>query len=290
MLQGLVLIALAAVSWGTTGSVSTLLATRAGAHPLLVGSVRLWIAAILLVLVARPLALAARDVRRALGMGVCMAAFQATYFSAVPLAGIATTALVAICSAPLMIAALAVAFLGERPSVRVLLSLALGVTGTALLVAGPGGTSAPRPGLGTALALGAGLSYALYVVIAKRAVASARPLALTAVTFAVAAVLSTPLALTTTDPARQIALGWPWLLYLGAVATAGAYALYATGLTRVPASVAGIVSLLEPLTAMLLAMTFFGERFGPGAIAGGVLLLAGLALLTLPQRAARFSQ
>src|SRR5262249_59321799 len=45
---GLVLIALAAISWGTSGSVMTVLATRAGASPLLVGVTRLWIAAILL--------------------------------------------------------------------------------------------------------------------------------------------------------------------------------------------------------------------------------------------------
>src|SRR2546430_16492361 len=40
---GLVLIALAAVSWGTSGSVMTVLAERAAASPLLVGVARLWL-------------------------------------------------------------------------------------------------------------------------------------------------------------------------------------------------------------------------------------------------------
>ncbi|PYM80490.1 MAG: EamA family transporter, partial [Candidatus Rokuibacteriota bacterium] len=64
-----------------------------------------------------------------------MAVFQAMYFTAVTRAGIAVTALVAICSAPIMIAALAAVLLGERPTPRLALALGLGVAGTALLVA-----------------------------------------------------------------------------------------------------------------------------------------------------------
>src|SRR5256886_16430210 len=44
---GLVLIALAAISWGTSGSVMTVLAERAAASPLLVGVARLWLARVL---------------------------------------------------------------------------------------------------------------------------------------------------------------------------------------------------------------------------------------------------
>jgi hypothetical protein len=57
------------------------------------------------------------------------AAFQATYFTAVTMTGIAITALVVICSAPVMIAALAVLVLRERLTTRVLVSIALGVLG-----------------------------------------------------------------------------------------------------------------------------------------------------------------
>src|SRR5207253_10223348 len=46
--RGLVLIGLAAVLWGTTGSIMTVLSARAAASPLLVGAARLWIAAVLL--------------------------------------------------------------------------------------------------------------------------------------------------------------------------------------------------------------------------------------------------
>src|SRR2546426_8818013 len=293
--RGLGLIALAAVSWGTTGSVTTLLVTRAEATPLVVGAARVLVAAVLLLAAARAsrwrragvmggLWPAAGDVWRCVALGACMAAFQATYFTAVTRAGIAVTALVAICSAPIMIAALAAVLLGERPTPRLALALVLGVAGTGLLVAAPAaGMTAPRPLSGVILALGAGLAYAPYVVLAKGAVARMAPLPLAALTFAVAAALTAP-ALATPGAGRQLALGWPWLLYLGAVTTAGAYALYTAGLRHVPASAAGVASLLEPLTATLLGVILFGERLGVAGWAGAVLLLGALVLLALAER------
>jgi DME family drug/metabolite transporter len=97
-------------------------------------------------------------------------------------------------------------------------------------------------------------------------------------------VLLTPALLWTDDPLRQIALGWPWLLYLGVIATAGAYALYTIGLRTTPASVAGIVTLLEPLTATLLGVLVFGERLGTAGTVGALLMFAALALLLVPDR------
>src|SRR5262249_62135726 len=136
-LRGLALIALAAVSWGTTGTVPTLLVGRAGASPLVIGAMRMLIGAVILAAAAavwrprapsiadaRPAA-APRDAWRWLALGTCMAAFQVTYFTAVTHAGIAVTALVAICSAPLMIAAPASVLLGERLTPRLIAALAL---------------------------------------------------------------------------------------------------------------------------------------------------------------------
>src|SRR5687767_11821195 len=124
--RGLALIALAAVSWGTTGAVTTVLVARAGATPLVIGAVRMLVAAVLLMAAARALAAergAARGDRwRCVAAGVFNAGFQAAYFTAVTRSGIAVAALVAICSAPILIAALAAVLLGERPSRRLALS------------------------------------------------------------------------------------------------------------------------------------------------------------------------
>jgi drug/metabolite transporter, DME family len=282
---GLVLIALAAISWGTSGSVMTVLAERAAASPLLVGVARLWIAAIFLLAAtattARGVVVATGDRWRCLAMGACMAAYQAAYFTAVTLGGIAVVALVAICSAPLMIAALAPWLLGERLPPRVGGALLLGVLGTALLVAAPAGTLdlSPRFLAGVLLAFVAGLAYALYVLVAKATLRRSAPLPATALTFTIGALLLTPALVWTAAPWTQLALGWPWLLYLGGVATAAAYAIYTLGLRSVPASVAGVTTLLEPLTATILGVALFGERLGAAGIVGALLLVTALGLL-----------
>ena len=306
------LIGLAAVSWGTTGSVTAVLVSRAGGAPLIIGTMRMVIAAALLVVgvwgVTGSLRIDPRDRWRCVALGMCMAAFQVTYFSAVVLSGIAIAALIAICCSPLLIAGLAAAVLGERLSARVGGALALGVAGTALLIVGPRSAAdvSTRFVAGVLLALGASLAYALYVVLAKATLARTRPLPLAAATFAVAALvlasvvaalaLATKLAalvlvpsavaplvlapeLVVGDLGRLLVIGWPWLLYLGAITTAGAYAIYTIGLRAVPASVAGIAALMEPLTATLLGVWLFGERLGAAGAVGAVLLFAALGLL-----------
>jgi DME family drug/metabolite transporter len=285
VLRGVVLIALAAVSWGTTGSVTTVLVAHDRVEPWIIGAVRMWVAAGLLLLAARwmrtPVPRDRVRLGSALVLGICMAAFQVTYFTAVTMAGIAITALVAICSAPLMIAGLAVIVLGERLTARLLAALTLGVVGTALLVVGPRAVApaVPRFAAGATLALGAALSYAIYVIVAKAALARTPPVPLAALTFTAAAVCLTAPMAWTEEPLAQIARGWPWLLYMGVVTTAAAYALYSMGLRRVPASVAGIVSLAEPLTATLLGAVLFGERLGVAGLAGAVLLVAAVLII-----------
>lgn len=277
------MIGLAAVSWGTTGSVTAVLVERAGAGALVIATVRMVLAAVLLLLLARaggPIRIARADRWRCAALGVCMAVFQACYFSAVTMTGIAIAALIAICSAPLIIALVAAATLGERVTPRVALSLGLGVAGTALLIVGPRTAAdlSPRFVAGVALALTAAVAYALYVVLAKATLARTAPLPLAGVNFTVAALVLSPV-LAAPGVAQQIALGWPWLIYLGAVTTAAAYAIYTMGLRDVTASVAGVASLMEPLTATLLGVFLFGERLGATGVLGAVLLFVALGLL-----------
>ena len=67
------------------------------------------------------------------------------------------------------------------------------------------------------------------------------------------------------------------LLALGLAPTAVAYVLYYRGLRFQPASTAALLSLLEPLTAAVLAAIFLGERLSVTGIIGAVILLAAVA-------------
>ena len=289
-LRGFVLIALAAVSWGTTGTATTFLVRAAGVSPLAIGVARLALAALVLAALARargPLRIARAEVGPCVAMGACMAVFQAGYFSAVVLVGVALTALIAICSAPLVIAVLARVVLGERLSRAGVVALGLGVVGTALLIAGPRSFAdvGSRFVGGVALALSAGLAYAIYVVIAKKSLARTAPLPLAAATFCAGTLWLAPVLAWVDVSAAQLHAGWPLLLYLGVVATGLAYAAYTTGLTTVPAAAAGVIALLEPLTATTLGLLVFGEQLGPLGVTGAVLL--GMALLLLVRAEAR---
>ena len=63
--------------------------------------------------------------------------------------------------------------------------------------------------------------------------------------------------------------------------------LWMTGLKRVPASQAGVFTVMLPISAALIGVVFMGERLsGLQLLAFGIALL-GLVLATLPERAGR---
>jgi DME family drug/metabolite transporter len=152
-----------------------------------------------------------------------------------------------------------------------------------VLVSVAAGTSAsgPHPVLGIVAAAGSGAAYALTTALGRPLARIAGPLALTTTTTTAGAVVLVPLALlgglggsplTTYDP---IALGT--LVYLGVMTMALAYGLLYAGLRTTPGSAAVIATLLEPVTAAVVAAVFLGERIGPLGVLGGLLILAAVA-------------
>ena len=215
-----------------------------------------------------------------LGIGVALAAYQVCYFSAVPRTSVATTALLAICTAPLMVAGLSALFLRERLNRITLLAMAVGIAGTALLVARPDGDAVRLTGrfaFGALLALGAALAYAFVVVLSKRLLREMPPLAIVGLSFPIGAALLSPVALHSSS-IPHTPVQWGLLLYLGVIPTALAYTLYIFGLRMTSATVSSIVTLLEPLTATTLGLLVFGERLGTLGWIGAGLLLGALLL------------
>ena len=75
-------------------------------------------------------------------------------------------------------------------------------------------------------------------------------------------------------PADAIASGW--LVYIGLVPTVAAYVLFYRGLRTVSSEVAGVLTLLEPLAAAVIAAIALHERLSWLGIAGAVLMLAAI--------------
>ncbi|NWF80438.1 MAG: EamA family transporter [Chloroflexi bacterium] len=284
---GLALISLAALSWGTIGVAVGLLYQLVATNPFSVGFLRLLIAAPAMLLLSRIIVGPAfwrvqRPHLLIMGLiGAAFASYQLCYFAAIPRLGVAAAVMINICSAPIFTALLAGVALGERISRVTGLAMSGSIAGTALLVGGTPTAGGSALWVGTALALSAGLCYSL-VVLGSRVVAPFyHPLQPMTLAFSLGAVLLLPPALATGLMWRYPPTGWMLLLYLALVPTALAYVLYLRGLRSVPATVAAILSLLEPLGSSVLAVLLLGERLTPLGVGGAALLLASMALLYL---------
>jgi drug/metabolite transporter, DME family len=290
--HGFLLVVLAALCWGTSGFSGKIVADRTGLGPLDIAWHRMAIGAVVLLigftLTRRRRAAgtaenvptltrgtAARLVLVAAGLG----AYQLAYFAAVASAGVSIATLVALGLAPLLIAVGATVLGHGRPDRATVVALVVALVGLVLLVGiSAGADSGTTVVLGALLAVGSALGYAV-VTLAGAGVPAGIPVTLAG--FAGGALLLTPVALATglrftNDPVALLVL-----LYLGAVPSALAYGMFFSGLRSVPGAVASIVTLLEPLTATALATAFLGERLSPGALAGGLLVLAAVAGLYL---------
>ena len=71
---------------------------------------------------------------------------------------------------------------------------------------------------------------------------------------------------------------WIGLFYMAVFSSVIGYLMYYYALTHIPASRVSTFSYLQPLLAMVLAMTFLGERLSPSLFSGGALVLAGVFL------------
>ncbi|WP_430780059.1 DMT family transporter [Actinoplanes sp. G11-F43] len=143
--------------------------------------------------------------------------------------------------------------------------------------AGMGGAA----GLGLVVAILSGIVYAISTAVSRHTTQGVEPLHLTTLSCVIGASAILPVAavegLAFTPSAGPIGL----LIYAGAITTALAYALFYMGLRHISGSVAVIVTLLEPLTAALLAVLLIDEPLGVATIIGGVLLLSAVATLYL---------
>lgn len=280
----------AAVLWGTIGTAQELGAPEA--WPPTVAAVRSLAGGLLLlaIVVAARRADQVRAILRVAPVPLALAAvaitvFQLGYFAGIRLGGVAIGTLVAIGSAPAFAGVIAWA-LGRPPERRWAVATAATVAGAAALLLG-GGAEGTDP-LGVAASLLAGGSFATYTIASKRLLEHglAGTPAMAAI-FTLSGLLLLPSAVVgelawVATPAGLATVAW-----LAVAATALAYALFARGLAGVDAPAATTLSLAEPLTAALLAVTLVGERLAGWSAVGAVLLGMGLVLVAVrPGRAA----
>lgn len=215
-------------------------------------------------------------------------------FSICMLYGVSLTSAVAaglvMSSIPAVVAVLSWVFLRERIGARSAAGIACAALGIGLFSldkgdAGAGGASQSL--LGNLLVFAAVVCEASYVVIGKRLTEGLGPKRISALINLWGLALVTPMGLWAAlrfDFGAVSAPVWVLLVFYGLAASVWTVWLWMTGLKRVPASQAGVFTVMLPISAALIGVLFMGERLsGLQTLAFGIALL-GLVLATLPSR------
>lgn len=176
---------------------------------------------------------------------------------------------------------------GHELTVRGTVGLLLGLVGVALLVwpreAAPSGHFAWQ-----ALVLVSSLTWAIGTVLYRNAQLPVGPVAFNAVLMLLGGTWLLTGGLASGEFPR-----WHWhagglaaMVYLAVFGSALAYTSYSWLLRHSPADRVGTFAIVNPAVAAVLGWAVLGEALGPAQIAGMVVVLLGVAFVTLPGRLA----
>ncbi|WP_287468685.1 DMT family transporter [Hydrogenophaga sp.] len=219
-------------------------------------------------------------------------------FSVCMLFGVSMTSAVAagvvMSSIPAVVAILSWIFLRERIGRRTTAGIACAALGIGLFSLDKGGTGAAVDGgralWGNLLVFAAVVCEASYVVIGKRLTEGLGPKRISALINLWGLALVTPMGLWAAlafDFSAVAAPVWLLLVFYGLAASVWTVWLWMTGLKTVPASQAGVFTVMLPISAALIGVLFMGERLTPLQLLAFGIALLGLLLATLPSRAPR---
>jgi drug/metabolite transporter (DMT)-like permease len=210
--------------------------------------------------------------REVIALGVLLAIHWSLYFAAIKQTSVASAVLITY-AAPIFMALLAPVLIREHvPGVSVV-ALVVSMAGIAAIsLAGGTGDEAVRvPGV--ILAVFAAITYAFLIVLLKRWGAAVHPTTVIVWQEGTAAVVLSPsLLFASYDSIGATQVGY--LLLLGVVLTGVTGVIYVGALKWVPATTAGILAYMEPVSAALLAAAILGEELTPAVIVGGAAIVA----------------
>lgn len=293
--SGLLLALTSAAAFGTSGAFARGL-IQAGWTPAAAVTARIGIAALVLAL---PGLWAMRGrwpvLRRNAGMIlayglIAVAGCQVFYFNAVAQLSVGVALLLEYMGTVLVVGWLWLRH-GERPQALTVAGTALSIAGL-LLVLVPGAATA-LPAAGVAWALAAAVGLAMYFVLSARSDAALPPVTLAAAGMGVGTIVLLGLGALGLLPMRAAftrvafsggAVDW-WIPVLG-LALVAAVLAYLTGIAaarRLGPKLAAFVSLSEVVFAVLVAWLLLDELPGALQLAGGALIVGGIALVRLDE-------
>jgi len=192
---------------------------------------------------------------------------------------------VLVTTSPVILAVLGYVLLGERLRAGVVAAIVCAVAGAALIAYGDAARAVVGTLFGNALAFGAALLASGYLLIGRVVRQRAGWLAYVFPLYAASAVTTLAVALGQGAPL----LGYDWPFYAFCLAMAVGPQLIGHGafnyaLQSVPAALVGMLALLEPVGASLLAFALFGEVPPLPAVVGMLVVLAATGAVVLLRR------
>ena len=186
--------------------------------------------------------------------------------------------------APVFVVLYAWIALRERITRRFLLAMTVALGGLILLI-GRDFRLDPRAMFGDALGIVTAVFYAGYLVSIKALRGRFATISIMARSGLVTGVALLPLALVSRETFWPVnARGWHVLLGLALVSHVGGQSLIAYALAKLPASVASVSLLVQPVTAAIAAAVLLHENVAPVQVAGMALVLAGVFVARIESR------
>ena len=286
MSRPVVLVMIAAVLWGTTGSAAFWLGPEVS--PLAIGAATMGIGGVVLALLGGSSSLAVlRDggakLWSALGI-VGVVVYPLTFYWGMSQAGIALGNLIALGLGPLAVALLEWGVDRLAPSRLWWFASTVALAGIVLMSSSKvdlGGGRESNVALGVALALVAGGAYGLYTYAFGRLIERGHtPRAVIGAMFGGASPILLLVLLATGAGIFASGLRVALVGYLVLGPMVLAYVAFSLALKTLRSSTVASVALLEPVVACVLAIALVGERFGPLAWVGGLVVLGAMAMLS----------
>jgi len=186
---------------------------------------------------------------------------------------------------PTMVLTLSFFFLHKRPTRREVIALIMSYAGIALVVSDQVGTS--REGklflLGVLLVFASALCYAVYLVAGSQVVKRIGSMRFTAYSMAVATAPAL-VQFFALEPLSALSLPvnvWTYAIILATVSTVLPLFLQAEALRRIGATEFALVGAVSPVSVAVMSALGLGEPFGPPQVAGAVLVIGGVLLVSL---------
>lgn len=263
-----------------SASASSILFKFAEAEPLVVAFYRLAFSTLLL---AVPLRwkrgerISRRDLLLSLLSGLFLAAHFATWFFSLTLTSIASST-VLVSTHPFLVLLFAYVIWQERPSRAALVGVGVAVVGAALIGWGDFGLDA-KALWGDLLAFLGAVTVTGYLLIGRYVRQRVGAMQYSAIAYASASVALLAGALAMGSPLSGFS-GTTWWVFmaLAVFPTIFGHTLFNWALRFVPPSTVSVSILGEPIGATLFAWLIWQTGPGPVSLAGGILLLAGIAL------------